>query len=670
MVIRFIIFLIFILFISLPGNSQLCTTLGQNPSTAFPVCGTSVFTQDTVPYCGGASIPGPCSNDPLTDVNPFWYKFTCFKEGTLGFSITPNDLNDDYDWQLFDITGHDPNDVYNDASLFVACNWSGNPGVTGASSAGNSLENCAGFAYPVFSAMPVLKADHNYILLVSHFTRFSPSQNGYELSFGGGTANITDPLLPEMSRLTSSCDATQVMVKLNKKIKCSSIAMDGSDFGVSPASSTIIAATGVGCNSNFDVDVVMLTMSKPLSPGTYIFTIKNGTDGNTLLDNCDRSIPVGNNWPINILPLQPTPMDSLTNAGCAPQSLQLVFRKNIRCNSVAANGSDFIITGTAPVTILSARGNCTEGVSNIINIVLSGAIVSEGNYEVMLVKGTDGNTIIDECAQETPEGSILPFVTKDTVSAAFSYQVFEGCRTDTIAFTHNGANGINKWLWQLADLGSGNLQNPVAYFKKFGTKEITLSVSNGVCSDTVTNTILLDNELKAAFETNNLLCPEDAATFKNNSIGDIISYAWSFDNGNTSIARTPPPLHYPLLSNEKRYTVSLIVENEAGCRDTALNTIKVLKSCYIAVPNAFTPNDDGLNDYLYPTNAYKADDLEFSVYNRIGQLVFHTKERFHKWDGKIKGNPQASGVYVWTLKYTHHDTGKKIFEKGAAVLIR
>ena len=110
----------FVLFVNLRVTSQTCTAPGQNPSSAFPVCGIDTFSQSTVPYCGGRSIPGPCSADPLTDVNPFWYKFTCFSAGTLGFLITPNDLKDDYDWQLFDITSHSPNDVYTDASLFVA----------------------------------------------------------------------------------------------------------------------------------------------------------------------------------------------------------------------------------------------------------------------------------------------------------------------------------------------------------------------------------------------------------------------------------------------------------------------------------------------------------------------------------------------------------------------
>jgi gliding motility-associated-like protein len=670
MVLKFVPVLFVIALLNLQVKSQTCTTPGQNPSTAFPVCGTATFSQNTVPYCGGKSVPGPCGADGLTDINPFWYKFTCFTGGTLGFLIIPNDLADDYDWQLFDITGHNPNDVFSDASLFVACNWSGNPGNTGASISGSSLKNCAGYAYPTFSAMPLLVQGHNYILLISHFTVFTPSQNGYELSFGGGTANITDPLEPEISSASSSCDATKIVVKFNKKLKCNSLAANGSDFSISPAVTPITGASGAGCSTGFDMDSVTLTVGSALPPGNYTITIKDGADGNTLLDACDREIPSGDNVPLTILPLFPTPMDSLTTVGCSPQTLQLVFKKNILCSSIAANGSDFLVTGTTPVTVLSAQGNCTSGVTNVITVSLSAPITTQGNYTITLVQGNDGNTIFDECGQETPAGSALNFSTKDTVSADFSFNVIKGCKTDVISFNHDGRNGVNQWLWSLDDLGTSNQQNPVATYTVFGLKQIALAVTNGVCSDTTFNTVLLDNTLTAAFETNNLLCPEDAATFINNSVGDITNYYWDFGNGTGISSQTPTPVQYPVLSLEKIYNVRLIVKNNNGCFDTTTNAINVLKSCYIAVPNAFTPNGDGLNDYLYPTNAYKADSLEFNVYNRLGQLVFHTTNWSVKWDGSFKGLPQDQAVFVWILSYTNRDTGKRIFQKGSTMLIR
>ena len=97
--------------------------------------------------------------------------------------------------------------------------------------------------------------------------------------------------------------------------------------------------------------------------------------------------------------------------------------------------------------------------------------------------------------------------------------------------------------------------------------------------------------------------------------------------------------------------------------------MKVVDNCYIAVPTAFTPNGDGVNDYLYPMNAYKATQLLFRVFNRNGQLVFETRDWTKKWDGTFRGNPQTSNVYVWELSYTDA-TGKRIFLKGPALLIR
>ncbi|MEO8112239.1 MAG: gliding motility-associated C-terminal domain-containing protein, partial [Ginsengibacter sp.] len=657
---------IFLLFAFGRMQAQVCTTLGQNPSTAFPVCGTNSFTQAIVPYCGGRDIPGPCSRDGLKDLNPFWYRFTCYMPGTFAFAITPYDLNDDYDWQIFDITGHDPNDVYTDASLFVACNWSGNTGKTGTNSSGASLQDCAGPAYPTFSKMPSLKMGHNYILLVSHFTTFTPSQNGYTLSFGGGTAVITDPVLPDLKAAGTSCDATQITVVLNKKMKCSSLAANGSDFTISSGNSTIISAAGNSCTASFDMDTVQLKLNKPLPPGNYTLTIVNGNDNNTLLDNCDRNIQPGNNVPFQVLPVQPTAMDSLTTPACAPQSMHLVFKKNILCSSIATDGSDFKITGPSPVIVSSAAGNCVNGVSSEITLNLAGAIVVGGNYQVRLLNGSDGNTIINECGQQTPAGSFINFSLKDTVSASFTYQLAQGCTADAISFFHSGNNGVNGWLWSLDYAGSSTKQNPTAIYNNFSPKTIMLSVSNGLCSDSATQIITLDNELKAAFEVSNIICPEDTATFVNNSIGNIVSYTWDLGDGTISNLQTPLPEHYPILFAEKIYTLRLVVKNNIGCFDTAYNNMKVLKSCYIAVPTAFTPNGDGLNDYLFPLNAFKADNLDFQVYDRRGNLVFHTNDWTAKWDGRIKGEPQDTGVYVWMLRYTNHDTGKKVFQKGTS----
>jgi gliding motility-associated-like protein len=102
----------------------------------------------------------------------------------------------------------------------------------------------------------------------------------------------------------------------------------------------------------------------------------------------------------------------------------------------------------------------------------------------------------------------------------------------------------------------------------------------------------------------------------------------------------------------------------------AYKTVKVLSTCTIAVPSAFTPNGDNVNDYLYPLNAYKATDLEFKVFNRFGQVVFSTKDWTKRWDGMLNGKSLPTGLYVWMLSYTDRDSKEKIFLKGTTMLIR
>lgn len=670
-----ILILLFITKIATPQNG--CTTLGQTPSTAFPVCGVDTFTQSVVPLCAGKGIPVPdcdISGASYADKNPFWYTFTCYTSGTLVFTITPDDPNDDYDWQLFDITGRDPNDVYTDTSLFVVGNWAGTYAPTGASPNGVGKIQCASDPnqvppVPTFSSSPVILKGHTYILMVSHFL---DTQIGYKLSFTGGTAVITDPTNPNLLYADASCDGKQLHLKLNKKMKCSSVTATGSDFIIPGATSKIVSALAVGCSSGFDVDSVVINLDVPLPPGNYQLAVQNGTDGNTLLDNCDREIPVGSAINFVVYGRQPTPLDSIIPPACAPKVLQLHFDKNILCNTIAANGSDFSVTGPYPVTITSANGDaCSNGASKVIDIHLSSPIVHAGIYTIHLNNGNDGNTIIDECGEETPAGATISFSVKDTVSAAFTYNLIEGCRSDEIDYFNNGGSSITNWLWTFDSSFTSTQQNPVIIYKTFGGKSTQLIVTNGFCSDTTVQNFYLNHDsLIANFTGPDVYCPNDLAYFRDTSVGNIISWNWIFGNGNTSTEQFPPPQTYSTLEREKKVPVQLIVESNKMCFDTLVKFIKVENNCYIAVPTAFTPNHDGKNDYLYPLNAFKAINLEFRVFNKYGQQLFETKDWTRKWDGTFNGVEQPTGVYVWMLQYTNLDTGKKIFQKGTTVLIR
>jgi len=462
-----------------------------------------------------------------------------------------------------------------------------------------------------------------------------------------------------------------MQVKLNKKMKCSSLRSDGSDFIIANQAAKVIAAAGIGCSNGFDVDSVVLTIDRMLDPGNYTIVAQNGLDKNTMLDNCDNEIPVGSTINFTVFPRQPTPLDSIIPPSCAPNTVQLVFQKNMRCSSIAPNGSDFYITGSYPVTVTGAGGTCgSNGLSKTINVQFSAPLVKEGSFTLHLQKGSDGNTLIDECGEETLLPASINFSVKDTVSADFTYNIIEGCRTDRVDFFTNGGNGISSFSWTFDSSLTSALQDPSLTYATFGNKTAQLIVTNGFCSDTISHNLVLPHDsLLAAFNGPSIYCPNEFAVFTDSSIGNIVAWNWQFGNGYTSAQQNPPAQTYYTTQREQMFPVSLVITSNKSCMDTTVHYLKVVSNCFIAVPSAFTPNKDGKNDYLYPLNAYKATQLYFRVYNKYGQLLYETRDWTKKWDGSFNGLAQPSGVYVWMLEYMSQE-GKKIFQKGTTVLMR
>lgn len=668
-----IIFILPLLLAAARLSGQACTTLGQTPQTAFPVCGTKALKQSVVPACSGRNIPNPHCNDAndYADVNPFWYKFTCYTSGTLGFTIKPNDISDDYDWVLFDVTNRNISLVYSNAALQVGSGWSGDGGLTGASSAGSQLHICGGLGRPLWSKMPDLVAGHQYLLMISHFT--ASSQSGYELSFGGGTANITDPLPGAFTRARFSCLTNQVGVKLNKRFQCGTLSANGSEFEILGGGAVVTGVVAAECAGGFDMDSVVLQLDRALPAGTHRVRIKNGGDGNTLLDACDNPIAVGQEIQFTVAVPVPVPFNRLGNVGCRPNKLWVLLPEKVRCNSVAANGSDFVLSAVSgpAVNVVAAAARCAGQITDTIELTLSNTVYLEGTYEVRLVRGSDGNSLISECGLETPLGYMVPFATKDTVNAVFNHREVLDCVYDTIFLQHNGAHGANNWRWSFEDGSTLSGQRVEKVYTVFGEKTVRLDVSNGVCVDSSTEKIFLRNTLKAEFEVNTpILCPLDMARFTNQSIGNIVSHRWDFSYGPGQRQVTPQPFRYPMTDRDRVYQVRLIVEDDLLCQDTVVHTLKSVASCRVAVPTAFTPNNDGVNDYLYPLNGYKTSNLVFRVYGRNGQMVFESRDWMHRWDGRINGSPAGVGTYAWVLEYTDTEFDRRVFQKGIATLLR
>jgi gliding motility-associated-like protein len=98
-------------------------------------------------------------------------------------------------------------------------------------------------------------------------------------------------------------------------------------------------------------------------------------------------------------------------------------------------------------------------------------------------------------------------------------------------------------------------------------------------------------------------------------------------------------------------------------------SVTVVDKSFFAIPSAFTPNNDGLNDKLTLKVVGHIDVDYFRIYNRNGELVFSTKKINYGWNGHFKGIPQPSGVFVWVASGKDIN-GNSMSNKGTFILIR
>lgn len=111
------------------------------------------------------------------------------------------------------------------------------------------------------------------------------------------------------------------------------------------------------------------------------------------------------------------------------------------------------------------------------------------------------------------------------------------------------------------------------------------------------------------------------------------------------------------------------ITDAIGCTDDDTILVKVYEGPNYYLPNAFTPNGDGLNDVFFPTPVGIRSTDYFRVFDRFGATMFQTREWMKGWDGTLKGKPAASGTYVWMIKGIDKN-GSVVEMKGAVILLR
>lgn len=244
------------------------------------------------------------------------------------------------------------------------------------------------------------------------------------------------------------------------------------------------------------------------------------------------------------------------------------------------------------------------------------------------------------------------------------------CAGNSITLNTNAAA---KYTWSpVTGLSNASIQNPTASPAETTIYTVTTGDAAG-CSGKGKVIVTVKNKkpVTAKISALKYVCrAADSIVFASSGTGVIDKWRWDFDNGAISTIQQPPVQYYNNIpAGISTYNVRLTVTDTAGCFAEATHAMKVEDRCNMAVPSAFTPNGDGKNDYFWPLNAFKEQDIIFTVFNRKGVKVFETKQWPDKWDGTYKGEPQNAGTYVWMFQYTDAK-GKRQLQKGTVLLLR
>lgn len=233
-----------------------------------------------------------------------------------------------------------------------------------------------------------------------------------------------------------------------------------------------------------------------------------------------------------------------------------------------------------------------------------------------------------------------------------------------------GAN----YIWVFGDGTISELENPVFIFEEAGTHDVSLYVQavNGCSNELMALDYITVNPIPlASFHHNptdlNILNSEILT--QNTSIGGVY-YSWIFD-GMDFYDEESPTVSLPGVPGV--YELCLTAINEFACEDTVCRSIYIAGEFLAYAPNAFTPDNDGINDVFAPVlTGYDPATYEFRIFDRWGELIFESFDPNEAWLGNHKNGSHyvQNDVYVWILSVRDLYTAEVYNLKGHVNLLR
>jgi gliding motility-associated-like protein len=229
------------------------------------------------------------------------------------------------------------------------------------------------------------------------------------------------------------------------------------------------------------------------------------------------------------------------------------------------------------------------------------------------------------------------------------------CQGTTLVLDADFGTGVYKWQSIPPQRDDQNNTNQSTYFiYKPGFYAVTATVGHCVFMDSLN--VVFNDTLQLGLPKDTTLCRGETLIIT--PTANALDYIWQDGTVGGAFSATTTGLY------------SITGLNGCG-RDTAqMNIVFESCPCALLLPNAFTPNGDGINDNFRPLHACDMEAYSMTVYNRYGETIYFSKDPLTGWDGKIKGALLNMGGYVWSVKYTKTSTKELIQKQGSVLLLR
>nr|MBP8822382.1 gliding motility-associated C-terminal domain-containing protein [Flavobacteriales bacterium] len=275
----------------------------------------------------------------------------------------------------------------------------------------------------------------------------------------------------------------------------------------------------------------------------------------------------------------------------------------------------------------------------------------------------------------TTTGELYCAAPDDTVRISFvnplsaAFTMGAACAGLPTAFTDASTTTGSPIVGRTWTLGNGTTatgQQASATYGTAGPYTVTLTVfaQNG-CSASTSQTVEIMDSPTAGFSISGDAFTGEPMIITDNAIG---ATTWQYDFGDGTGSLMQQPNH--VYTGPGQYIIVQTVRNAAGCsaQDSILVSIKENKIVAPKLPDAFSPNGDGVNDAFFVRGG-PFETIHLRIYNGWGEMIFETTDPTFGWDGTYNGKPEINGVYVYSVVATSVD-GQEHDRSGKVTLIR